>query len=82
MHDYVERLNSDVVQPVAGPKPRITARFVGVLQLLTIAGGIFAQAFVSNRLISFSDAALTANNILANRSLFELSFTVYLIEMA
>ena len=70
------------VKAVAGPKPRITARFVGVLQLMTIAGGIFAQALVSNRLINFSDAALTASNILANRSLFELSFTVYLIEMA
>jgi len=62
-------------------KPQVTARAAGVLMLMTIAGGIFAQAFVSNRLISFSDAALTANNILANRSLFQLSFTVYLIEM-
>src|SRR5207244_6247739 len=42
----------------------------------------FAQGFVSNRLISFSDAGLTANNILTNRSLFQMSFTVYLIEMA
>lgn len=67
---------------VAGPRPKLTARFAGILSLLTILGGIFAQGFVSNRLISFSDAALTANNILTNRSLFELSFTAYLIEMA
>lgn len=62
--------------------PRLTARMAGILSLLTILGGIFAQGIVSNRLLSFSDAALTANNILANRTLFQASFTVYLIEMA
>jgi hypothetical protein len=62
--------------------PRITARMAGIMSLLTILGGIFAQGIVSDRLVSYSDAALTANNILANRSLFEVSFTVYLIEMA
>jgi hypothetical protein len=62
--------------------PRRTARIAGVLSLMTILGGIFAQGFVSNRLISFSDAAVTANNILANRTLFQLGLTVYLIEMA
>lgn len=62
--------------------PRALARAAGLLLLLTILGGVFAQGFVSNRLISFSDAALTAKNILANRSLFQLSFSVYLIEMA
>jgi hypothetical protein len=65
----------------AGPRPKVTARAAGVLVLMTILGGIFAQAFVSNALISFTDAAATANNILAKRSLFEMSFTVYLIEM-
>lgn len=61
--------------------PRRTARLTGILFLLTILGGIFAQAFVANRLLVFSDAALTAKNILANRSLFELGFTAYLLEM-
>jgi hypothetical protein len=70
------------VSAPASMNPRLTARLIGVLSLLTILGGIFAQAFVSNRLVSFSDAALTANNILANRSLFEAGFSVYLIEMA
>jgi uncharacterized protein DUF4386 len=61
--------------------PRLTARLTGVLILLTILGGIFAQALVANRLLVFSDAALTANNIVTHRSLFEAGFTVYLIEM-
>ena len=62
--------------------PRFLARMAGVLFLLTILGGVFAQGFVSERLIVFSDAALTANNILANKGLFRLGYTVYLIEMA
>jgi hypothetical protein len=53
-----------------------------VLFLLTILGGVFAQGFVSERLVVFSNAALTANNILANKGLFQLGYTVYLIEMA
>ena len=62
--------------------PRFLARMTGLFFLLTILGGIFAQGFVSERLINFSDAAATANNIMTNRGLFQLGFTVYLIEMA
>jgi|SRR5688500_5965731 len=62
--------------------PRFLARMTGLFFLLTILAGIFAQGFVSERLINFSDAAATANNILMQRGLFELGFTVYLIEMA
>ncbi|MCA1576666.1 MAG: DUF4386 domain-containing protein [Acidobacteria bacterium] len=62
--------------------PRFLARMTGLFFLLTILAGIFAQGFVSGRLINFSDAAATANNILTQRGLFELGFTVYLIEMA
>ena len=72
----------DVRPRTAAGNPRLIARTAGILSLLTIIGGIFAQAFVSNRLVSSSDAALTAGNILAHRSLFEAGFTVYLIEMA
>lgn len=62
--------------------PRFLARLVGLFMLLTILGGLFAQGFVSERLIDFKDAAATATNILAHRNLFQLGFTVYLIEMA
>ncbi|HEY8833343.1 MAG TPA: DUF4386 domain-containing protein, partial [Gemmatimonadaceae bacterium] len=57
-------------------------RFAGAIYLLYVIAGIFAQAFVSERLVVFSDAAKTATNILANQSLYRLGFTVYLLEMA
>jgi len=62
--------------------PRRIGRILALLSLVLIVSGVFAQGFVSNRLIDFSNSATTANNILAHQGLFRLAFTVYLIEMA
>src|SRR5690242_9456842 len=78
--DYADSF--DMTKPVANASPRLLARMAGAFFLLTILSGIFAQGFVSERLIVFGDAAATATNITTHRGLFQLGFTVYLIEMA
>ena len=67
--------------PARITNPRRLARAIALLFLLTILGGVFAQGFVSDRLVNFADAGATARNILGNRGLFQIGFTVYLIEM-
>ena len=62
--------------------PRTKGRFAGALYLLYIIAGIYAQAFVSDRLVVLSNAATTSANILANQFTYRLGFTVYLLEMA
>ena len=62
--------------------PKTVARTLGILFLLVIVCGVFAQGIVSDRLVNFRDAAATANNILGHQGLFTIGFTVYLIEMA
>ena len=57
------------------------ARLIGVLFLITIVAGGFAQGFVGGKLIS-ADASATAAGIVAHEGLYRLAFAVYLIEMA
>jgi hypothetical protein len=76
-------MNTDVVtNGMAEMSPRVKARIAGVFYLLNILTGVFAQGFVSERLVASGDAAATAANILTHESLFRLGFAVYLIEMA
>lgn len=59
--------------------PRLYARIAGVLYLLVIAGGIFAEVFVRARLVVHGDAIATAHNIQAHALLYRLGFFVELL---
>jgi Domain of unknown function (DUF4386) len=71
-----------MTERIGETSPRLKARITGALYLLTILTGIFAQGFVSGSLVVNGDATATATNILTHKSLFQLGFAVYLIEMA
>jgi hypothetical protein len=53
--------------------PQIYARIGGVLYLIIIVFGLFAELFVRDKLIVSGDATATANNIVASESLWRVS---------
>ncbi|MCL4302557.1 MAG: DUF4386 family protein [Anaerolineae bacterium] len=55
---------------IINTSPQQTARVAGVLYLIIIVAGIFAEFFVRQSLIVPGDAAATANNIVASEGLF------------
>ena len=55
------------------PSLRKTARIAGIIYLILIIAGIFAQGYVRDRLIVPTDAAATASNLMAAEGLFRLS---------
>ncbi|MDB5707891.1 MAG: hypothetical protein JWN66_5007 [Sphingomonas bacterium] len=61
--------------------PRRWARGIGLLYLIVIIGGGFAEAFVRQKLLVPGDAAATAANILANEELYRIGFVADLVPL-
>lgn len=58
------------------------ARVAGALYLYIIAAGTFAELFVRSKLVSFTDPAATARNLLAQERLFRLGHAGEILHLA
>jgi len=70
-----------MTNPLAETSPSTRGRILAALYLFVIIAGITAQAFIADRLVVGDDASKTAANILANKSLYRLGFTIFMLEM-
>ena len=70
---------NDTTTHLADPSLRNTARIAGLLYLVIILAGIFAEFMVRSSLIVSGDAAATAENIMASEGLFRIGITSDLI---
>jgi hypothetical protein len=61
--------------------PSTRGRILAALYLFVIIAGIIAQAVIADGLVVGNDAARTAANIVANKSLYRLAFTIFMLEM-
>jgi hypothetical protein len=66
---------------MAETSPSTRGRILAALYLFVIIGGVIAQLFIADRLVDRHDAARTAANIVANKSLYRLGFTIFMLEM-
>jgi len=64
---------------ITGAPPRTDARIAGLLYLIVIVAGVFAEILVRGRLMVPGNAAATARNILAHERLFRWGFAAELI---
>ena len=66
-------MNSDI--KTIETSPQIYSRIGGVLYLIIIVVGLFAEIFVRSKLIVSGDATSTARNIMASEQLWRIGFS-------
>lgn len=67
--------------PLDETSPSTRARLLGAFYLFVIIAGITAQTLIADRLVVGTDATRTAANIIANKSLYRLGYTIFMLEM-
>jgi hypothetical protein len=67
-----------LTERIAEASPRLYARIAGLLYLIVIVGGVFAEIFVRGKLVVHGDPAATAHNIMAHETLYRLGFAAEL----
>jgi hypothetical protein len=67
---------------ISETSPSTRGRILAALYIFVVIAGITAQGFIADRLVAGNDAVKTAANILANKSLYRLGFTIFMLEMA
>lgn len=68
-----------MIDRTVSTSPQFYARIAGILYLIIITGGIFAEIFVRQHLVVLWDPAATAANILAHEMLYRLGFAAGVI---
>lgn len=72
-------MTAHVLASATESDPRRTARVAGVLYLIVIAAGLFAEGAVRSQLITPGDAAATGQAIAANTNLWRTGLAVHLL---
>jgi hypothetical protein len=73
---------AEAAKRFAQVSPAVKARIAAVLCLIDGVAAPFAEFFVRSKLIVYSNAALTANNILAHQTLYRLGAAAWLVALA
>jgi hypothetical protein len=73
--------NAPMTNRLTETSPSTRGRVLGAFYLFLIAAGIIAQVVISDRLVVSADATRTASNIIANKSLYRLGYTLFMLEM-
>ena len=66
---------------ISETSPSTRGRILAGFYLTVIVCGVIGQALIADRLVVPNDAAKTAANILANKSLYRLAYTIFMVEM-
>lgn len=75
-------MKSKTMDRITEASPRVRARVAGVLYVITMAAGIFAEGFARSMLVVPGDAAATATNILASQPLYRFGLAADIVMLA